>query len=184
MTPIQSLTDRSQLGKWLTENGLTGIGVEVGVKDGENARQWISTWPGLLHLVDVWAPQDPKVYAERQDWTDFDACYKKCQDLAREFIPRVFLQKKLSLDAAKMFPNEYFDAFYLDCNHAFEPAFADMNAWWPKVKRGGLFSGHDDYIQRDDTKICEVRDALRRFCKEKGLTYHRTNCTSWWIVKP
>lgn len=183
MTPIESITDRSQLGRWLTENGLTGIGVEVGVKDGENARQWISTWPGKLGLVDPWMPQDPRVYQERQDWTDFEGCYKKCMDLAEEFNGRIYMYRMLSLEAVKHFENEALDAFYLDANHAFEPAYSDMVAWWPKVKKGGLFSGHDDYNQHDDTKVCEVHDALKRFCREKGLRYHRTACTSWWLIK-
>lgn len=183
MTPIQSLTDRNQLGAWLTENGLTGVAVEVGAKDGGNARQWISTWPGILHLIDPWEQQDPKVYKERQDWTNFDDCYKECQKLEAEFYPRVVLHKAYSPQEAEKFANESLDSVYVDGNHAFEPVYADLNAWWPKVKKGGLFCGHDDYTDTVFPAFCEVHDALKRFCAEKNLKYHRTQCTSWWIHK-
>ncbi len=37
-----------------------------------------------------------------------------------------------------------FDVIFLDGNHSYEGVKNDLNAWWPKLKSGGLFCG-DDY---------------------------------------
>ena len=36
------------------------------------------------------------------------------------------------------------DCLYIDADHTYESARADLTAWWPHLKRGGLVAG-DDY---------------------------------------
>jgi len=45
--------------------------------------------------------------------------------------------------ASKLFPEEFFDFIYLDARHNYEGIKEDLHAWYPKLKQGGLFAGHD-----------------------------------------
>lgn len=42
------------------------------------------------------------------------------------------------------FEDNYFDFIYIDANHTYDGVKADLEAWWPKLKDGGMFCG-DDY---------------------------------------
>jgi hypothetical protein len=64
------------------------------------------------------------------------ARYKHCK------IIRAF-----SLDATKVIPDNSLDFVYLDANHDTTAVLADLNAWIPKIKSGGIICGHDYTIK-------------------------------------
>jgi hypothetical protein len=49
----------------------------------------------------------------------------------------------LSTRAAQSFPDNFFDFIFLDAAHDHASVQEDLRAWWPKLKVGGLFAGHD-----------------------------------------
>jgi predicted O-methyltransferase YrrM len=53
--------------------------------------------------------------------------------------------KLTSLQASRCFDNNAVDAIFLDASHLYNDVIDDLRAWWPKVKQGGLFMGHDFY---------------------------------------
>lgn len=183
MIDLSLLKDRDQLGEFLNQHGLTGVGVEVGAKNCANARQIISTWRGqVLHVIDPWEAQDPAVYKERQDWTNFEDCYKECAQLKDEYQPRIVLHKALSLDVAPKFADGFLDFCYIDGNHSHEAVMDDLHHWWPKVKTGGLFGGHDFYDDKTWPAYCEVKTAVSNWAPPLPI-HHTPKCGSWWIVK-
>ena len=42
-----------------------------------------------------------------------------------------------------MFPNESLDFVFIDAGHMYEEVKEDISLWLPKVKPGGVISGHD-----------------------------------------
>ncbi len=44
---------------------------------------------------------------------------------------------------AAAFDDALLDAVFIDASHKFEDVLADIAAWYPKVKKGGIIAGHD-----------------------------------------
>ena len=57
-----------------------------------------------------------------------------------------------STAAAAGMANSSLDFVYLDARHDFMGVVADIQAWWPKVKVGGVFAGHVRHASL--SKIC------------------------------
>lgn len=143
-------------------------------------------WPRELHLVDCWKHQAGAYELDSTDTQDDEQerLYKSVIEKFRPY-PEIKVVRAFTHDAAAMFPDEYFDFLYLDACHLYENVKQDLADWYPKVKHGGLFAGHDYWDV--DVPFIKVRPAVNEFCAEKGLTINyivKTHCGAWGIVKP
>ncbi len=181
---MKGLSRREVLGYFLNERGLTGKGVEVGSAWGGYARTILDAWKGeQLFLVDPWEKQDNSVYQENTNtMADFNDWYQNCKNLAAQ-DKRVVLVKKYSVDAASIFDKESLDFVYIDGNHSYRNVMEDMDAWFPKVKIGGVFGGHDFQNKTDEGWFCEVENAVKRWTNEHDFPFVITPCSSWWLEK-
>ncbi len=106
-------------------------------------------------------------------------------------IPGLRFMPLFSVDAAKTFPDGSVDFVYIDANHSYTYVLADLEAWWPKIKSGGLMAGDDahdrDELPRNTQGDCViawdsdadgkmvaggcygVRKAVQAFCRERSL---------------
>ena len=71
-------------------------------------------------------------------------------DLVGEFyekmnpvLDRITFIEGESTAVAKRFQNKSCDLVFIDANHLYEHVIRDIHAWLPKVKKGGIISGHD-----------------------------------------
>jgi predicted O-methyltransferase YrrM len=48
-----------------------------------------------------------------------------------------------SEEASRNFKDGSISLIFLDCDHSYESTSNDLNLWFPKLKKGGLFVGHD-----------------------------------------
>lgn len=72
--------------------------------------------------------------------------YKFRQDFEDNLKQRGFsvnVVEKYSKDASVDFPDEFFDAIWIDAAHDYKNVCLDINSWYPKLKRGGYLLGHD-----------------------------------------
>lgn len=200
---------REQLPDILNSMGLVGVGVEVGTQKGLFAEHLRRHWNGqMLLCVDHWA-----------QWSHGPAATHEYQ---RNAITQTALRlhetgKRFSLwcmpsaEAAHYMRTagleSRLDFVYLDADHAYESVKADIAAWWPLVKPGGIFAGHDyvpDGWHRPDQPVIAypskeeggpmsvpfgVIRAVDEFAKTAGVDISLTapgDCggwRSWGVVK-
>jgi len=132
--------------------GLVDEAVEVGVQAGVHAHHFLSNWSGKrLRLVDLWGQQaapDNLFYVDIANVHGNDAkkqhrlqCERRLEESLRSGRAEI-----LNLDsayAASQIADGELDFVYLDARHDFAGVVADIHAWWPKVRTGGIFAGHD-----------------------------------------
>jgi predicted O-methyltransferase YrrM len=69
-----------------------------------------------------------------------------------------------SVEVAESYEDESIDFLFLDADHVEESVYADLCAWWPKIKPNGVFAGHDYDITDKSTG---VHRAVVRFFEDK-----------------
>lgn len=90
----------------------------------------------------------------------------------------VTIKQMTSVEAAKTFEDESLDLVFLDALHDYESVKTDLNAWYPKLKKNGLFAGHDFFWSPDG-----VQKAVTEFTKQNNLNFKTSN-QSWFLEKP
>tara|TARA_R110002051_G_scaffold61354_5_gene112543 strand:+ start:20995 stop:22407 length:1413 start_codon:yes stop_codon:yes gene_type:complete len=83
--------------------------------------------------------------------------------------------------AAEYFKDESVSAVFIDADHSYEQVKADLEAWYPKVKPGGLIAGHD-VVWSDPVSQNGVIRAIREFFADKPLEIMPTGRV-WKSVK-
>lgn len=180
---IYGLTHRESLGYWLNQAHLVGSGVEVGCAFGQFASRVLSQWTGQRYfMVDPWENLPKEEYPEDHEHVDYEDWFKCCSKLAED-DKRVTLLRKRSLEAVSEFKTASLDWVYLDGNHDYRFVMEDLDAWFPKIIRGGLICGHDFYNTKEGGHWCAVADAVLRWMKEHNTVFTVTPCTSWWAIK-
>jgi predicted O-methyltransferase YrrM len=137
--PLALNMNRRELAELFAELGLN-IGAEIGTAGGEYAELLCQANPGLeLYCVDAW-----QTYAGYRDYarqTTLDDLYESTVKRLAPFNAQ--LMKGWSTEMAVRFPDGSLDFCYIDCNHAYESVVADIAAWLPKIRSGGIIAGHD-----------------------------------------
>ena len=59
------------------------------------------------------------------------------------FVEKAKLHVMSTDEYLKQVPDEYYDFIFLDAHCSYKQMYEDLEKWLPKVKSGGVFSGHD-----------------------------------------
>jgi hypothetical protein len=171
------IKSRDQFGSLVQGSFQTGVGAEIGVEYGAFSKQILSQWKGRLISVDMWTNETIYSHA-RKMLTD----------------PRCMLVKDSSVNAARKIMDGALDFVYIDADHDYSSCKQDIEAWFPKVRHGGIIAGHD-YLnwRRDQGAGCDfgVKAAVDEFCCIHGYKLHITTddywqgnpYPTWWFVK-
>jgi len=129
--------------------------------------------------VDPWMVNgDPKrIYVEDGVITqgDWDKLHVEACVIMAQYASVVRIIRAPSVSAAGLFPEGYFDFVFIDADHAYASVDADIRAWLPLVKSGGILSGHD-YNKRH----WGLKKAV---CQHFGVDGFETLRGSIWLVR-
>lgn len=132
------LIKRAEIPDLLNKLNLIGHGAEIGALRGAGAQDILSRWQGAkLILVDLWDAVD--IWSHDQGKSHYDEMLGRMQ----EFPGRYEIEKGWSHDVAAKYPDDFFHFIYIDAGHSYLDVRKDLVSWWPKLKTGGLFAGHD-----------------------------------------
>ena len=124
-----------EIGSWLGKSAVY-MGVEIANSGKQIEFYAVDTWKGASDVFDK-AIQSPVVAAHGGS-------------LKKTFLANVspvgrFVEaiENKSVAAASQFEDKSLDFVFIDAGHSYEDVSADIKAWLPKVKPGGVLAGHD-----------------------------------------
>jgi len=123
-----------------TKNPL--LGAEIGVKEGRFIAHMLQNYPNLkMYAVDPWESQ-PEGNETYKEW-NFNNIYKEYQQKVKPYADRCTELKMYSEKAADLVEDNSLDFVFIDAQHDYDSVKRDISLWQPKVKTGGILSGHD-----------------------------------------
>jgi hypothetical protein len=179
---LESISSREELIKILRP---TGIGIEIGVREGEYSSFILNNCPDLkLYLLDCWDQQDPLIYNDlinHNNSVHAENLKKTIINILPHF-KKVRIIKGYTNEFVDLFPNNFFDFIYIDANHSYEAVKNDLIKWFPKLKNNGLFSGHDYLDGKDGIYQTEfgVKSAVDQFATKNNLKIYHTKDNHPW----
>ena len=153
-------------------------GVEVGVKEGFTFLHLLQTCPNLdLTGVDIFKPR-PGLEAEGGESHE-NANLPQHEIRLRQTVNEMYkgrakLIRAYSVQAAKKFKSESLDFVFIDADHREDAVRADISAWLPKARKGGMLCGHDA-----QDKFPGVIAAIDALCP--GWQKHPDSVWTWQV---
>tara|TARA_Y100000310_G_C20645198_1_gene796155 strand:+ start:925 stop:1527 length:603 start_codon:yes stop_codon:yes gene_type:complete len=173
---------------WLINKKGIKRGVEIGVARGKFSRFLLDNSKlDILYSIDPWASEDKEKATE---------VFQEATERLAPLGDRSCIMRMPSLEGAKAFKDESLGFIYIDADHSYKGITSDIAAWWPKVKPGGIFSGHDyKNMRRSSSRfVCpgldtagpaKVKQAVQEFIKREELRLILTKPPiSWLVIKP
>ena len=105
--------------------------------------------------------------------------YEKAIEYLTPILKHINVIKGDSLSVSNQFNDEYFDIVYIDASHEYEFVKQDIEAWLPKVKKGGFICG-DDYDKFWQGVINAVNE---KFNNEHYTIGNNTIGNTQWVYK-
>lgn len=151
------------------------IGVEVGVCNGVTSELYAQEIPNIkkMYAVDNYPAfvdwDGTRVTEERQAET-----MRRCKERLAKY-PNVEFVYKTSVEFGESLEDESIDFVFIDGDHSYEATLKDIQTYWPKVKKGGVFAGHD-------LNLSTVSQAVNEFFKGEFEVKDVEN-NAWYIIK-
>lgn len=163
-------TTRNEFGKLFQKHFMQGTGAEIGVRYGLFSKTLSKEWKGKIICVDLW---------ENREIEEVSSAILEGLNVER--------YKGTSKEAAEYYADGGLDWVYIDAGHSYAEVKADFDAWYSKVRSGGIISGHDygdngfgvkkfidEYIKLNP----EIKMNFTTGDFWQGMEYQ-----SWWFVK-
>mmetsp|Transcript_34771 Transcript_34771/g.83150 ORF Transcript_34771/g.83150 Transcript_34771/m.83150 type:complete len:279 (-) Transcript_34771:82-918(-) len=202
---VPTFKSRHDLGKVLEAEGLH-IGAELGVQKAHYSNSLLSDWASNreYHLVDIWAKLENYNDHANKEQSEQDRIYAEAMENVKSWKSNIHVCRNFTTNCVRNYEDDYFDFIYVDARHDFKGVLQDLQLWWPKLKQGGIFAGHDYVSQddgpssggqdwtlnydgtRDETRLV-VKGAVDQFaasvCRQVTVSYREKAWNSWAIRK-
>ena len=185
------LNDIDETGRWLIKKNMYDIkgrpqfidiingedyktAAEIGLDQGVNATYLLeNTDLEKLYCFELWKTSMSK--KNREETT---------QRMTDKFGDRFVLVEGKSAVKAVEFEDGFFDYIYIDGDHRRRGIGRDLAAFWPKVREGGFFGGHDYCV----AERCGVIPAVDNMAEAYGIQFNITEDPevirpSFWLIK-
>jgi len=173
--------DKFLLGEYRKENL---VGIEIGVFRGDHAVYLLkSDKIKFMYLIDEY-----KDYNDAGDYfVDIKKAEKKATIALAPFLDKFKSIKKNSNVAHYKFKEQSMDFVYIDGGHSYEQVKKDIENYFPLVKKGGVFGGHDfSDIPVNPGQRYGVIQAVIEFINKEGYNKNFrffVDYYDWWVVK-
>jgi len=161
-----------EVGSWLGKSAaLMGVEIENSAKQIEFVcvDPWIDGGPDL---------RDTKYFKELHVPQVYDLFLLN----VRPVLHRIKTMRMPSVEAARFMADETVDFIMLDGDHSYDAVKADISAWLPKMKKGGIMSGDDYTWPGVETAVREAFGARANaiFKSRRSSDYKKDS--SFWMV--
>ncbi len=164
------------------------LGCEVGVERARFSKILCQANPTLkLYGVDPWLFFED--YRNHVNQERLDEFFRETRERMKPFNFQII--RDSSVNAARRFDDQILDFVYIDAMHDYKSVKEDIAAWHPKVKKGGIVSGHDYVDGRDNDRPDKpdygVKKAVNQWVEEKHIKHlfilEKDHVPSWFYVK-
>jgi len=177
---------------------------EVGVQKGFFSKLILECIPSIekLYLIDIWERQSN--YNDRANVNNDiqESYYQETLHNIHPWKDKVTILRGRSSIMCHEIPNDSLDWVFIDARHDYLGCKEDIECYYPKVKRGGIVSGHDYMTAADvkrvtpdqDWSICEdgtieprsVKGAVDDFASsisKEVTTTMESAFPTWYFIK-
>lgn len=154
------------------------IGCEIGVWKGSNARKFFECLNlEKMFLIDPYLPYDDgSLEVKGCTLEDFLKIERNAKKLLGKWGKQAVWLRMSSFEAVTHVSNGL-DFVYVDGNHNYEVVSKDLENYFPKLKKGGVLSGHDFACNYPG-----VVKAVLEFAEAKQLQLKGFN-SDYWMIK-
>ena len=162
------------------------VGAEIGIGKGHHASFFLSELNiDFVFLIDPYAVyKDERMMVGLEKIREWE---KEAYINLDKYKHKIKWIKEKSADAIKLIADNSLDFAYIDANHTHKSVAEDISLYYPKVKKGGLFSGHDydyksvkkavdEFIIKEDLEL-HIEDVGPGEFTGEGMKY------DWWVWK-
>jgi predicted O-methyltransferase YrrM len=118
---------------------------EIGCWMGRSTRALTDHTVGTVWAVDTWNGSDEEGHRKALENKPPDWLYERFLGNMQDRIADLKLMpvRMDSVKAASVLRNMQFDMVFIDGSHDFDSVMADITAWQPLIRQGGIICGHD-----------------------------------------
>lgn len=156
------------------------VGVEIGVCLGATTESFLKQIPNIKKIYAV------DNYPTFIDWNGGDFSAER-QQLMKEHASQrlapfgnkvdfIYESSTEFVDLISVVCENYFDFVFVDGDHSEEQSYKDFTNFYPLVKKGGIFAGHDIVLPG-------VEKSLKKFLGDKFDKVVVVKNSAWYLIK-
>ena len=171
MNDIMNIITHSASVNWSYEwfyNREFDLVVEIGTRNGDSTLS-LNKWATIKRLVTIDPYLQYEDYEHDGSWeTSTDKTYEKTKEVL-SYYPNIEMIRGKSSEVVDNFVDESIDFLFIDGNHSYDYVLEDLELYYPKVKRGGVITGDDYFMNKNAYRKKMVQEAVNDFAEKYSL---------------